>query len=38
MAFLATWALPGIVVIGLGLAAMAVGRRIAPPPTPAMAT
>ena len=38
MAFLATWALPGIMVIGLALVVMAVVRRIAPPPTPAMAS
>ena len=38
MAFLATWALPGIIVIGLALAVMAVVRWFAPSPTPAMAT
>lgn len=38
MAFLAPWALPGIIVIGLALAVMAVVRWFAPSPTPAMAT
>jgi hypothetical protein len=38
IAFLAPWTLPAVVVIGVGLTVMAVVRRIAPPPTPAMAT